>query len=260
MEHISLVEEEVLEVLLHRDAHFGGQFSVMQDYYEKEGKGAHFEAREVDKVCEMERVAGENLAPLLFSEGEMKSVAKVRSLYEGLRELCEQEATKNPHPKLIAELILAEEDEETEALQAVATAGEKIVPELIKLATHEEFADPLFPGYGQAPLLAIKALEKIGDKRAIVPLFELIGCENVEMEEAALSTLASLKQHAEPFLLNILEARPITQDTERAVVALTSFPESGEIRQACDALLKEEGVPQVLAQYLQAQSSASAHS
>jgi len=248
MEEISLLEEEVLEILLHRDIHFGSQWSIMEDY---RGKGATFEPEEVAKVRQMEEAAGENLAPLLFSEGDMKLVAKVRSLYQGLRDLCEQEEVKQPYPKLIAELILAEEDEEVEALEGVMREGKAIVPELLKLATHPEFAGPLYPGYGKAPLLAIYALARMGDRRAIVPLFELVGHESLEVEGAAVAALGQFRDDAEPFLLNILEGDTITPDTERAAIVLTTFPYSKEIQQACQKMLRREGVPPTLKQYLE---------
>ncbi|MGE3954113.1 MAG: HEAT repeat domain-containing protein [Parachlamydiales bacterium] len=244
MDDFSLIEEELLEILLHRECHFAGQFSVMLDYYRQGGPGVFFDIEEVVNAAAIEEAAGENLAPLLFSETEIRTVAKVRSLYQGLRELCEQEGATNP--KLIASLILAEGEEE-EAIDAVVSRAKEIVPELIQLATSADFANPLFPGYGQAPLLAIRALGRIQDPRAIVPLFELIGSEG---EEEAISTLVRLPG-ALPFLLQRLTGRPFTQDTERAVIALSTLPPTPEIREAFNRLLREEQLPPKIRQYLQ---------
>ncbi len=251
MEDFNLIEEELQEILLHRDCHFAGQFPVMLDYYRHGGKGVCFEVSEIESAMAIEKGAGENLAPLLFSESDMKQVAKVRMLYQGLREICEQEDPKNPHPKLIAELMMAEEEDEAEALEAVVARGGEIIPELIQLATHEEFGSPLFPGYGKAPLLAIRALGQVGDRRAIIPLFEQIGSDNWEIEGAALEALGQLGEEVYPFLISVLQGRPITQDTERAVVALTSLPTRPEVEEALTTLLAEPDLPRALKQYLE---------
>ena len=106
LETLPLVEEEVKEILMHRDAHFGGQFSVMRDYYTTEGKGVHFSVEEVERL---ENLVDEDLAPLLLSGSDMERVGKARATYRQLRELCEVENPKNPHPRLLADLILSED-------------------------------------------------------------------------------------------------------------------------------------------------------
>ncbi len=74
LETLPLVEEEAKTILMHRDAHFAGQFSVMVDYYAQEGKGVHFRIEEVEQLKQLQSSVGEDLAPLLLSEAEMEAL------------------------------------------------------------------------------------------------------------------------------------------------------------------------------------------
>lgn len=164
-------------ILMHRDAHFGGDFDVMIDYYQKEGRGVckDFDIERIQQMAHTEKSSGKNLSPLMLSGPEAEKVADARKTYQELREVCENKKATNTVPRLIAELILAENDEIPQAIKAVVAEKTAAVPALIDLLRSEDFYDPLNPGYGEAPALAAKCLGQIGDKRAIISLFEAIG-------------------------------------------------------------------------------------
>ena len=56
-EHFPLVDALDHEILMHRDAHFGGLFSVMIDYYQTEGKGVQpqFSLQRIEKLQQLEK-------------------------------------------------------------------------------------------------------------------------------------------------------------------------------------------------------------
>ena len=74
------------------------------------------------------------------------------------------------------------------------------MPALIDLLRNEDFYDPLFPGYGEAPVLAAKCLGLIGDKRAIISLFEAIGEGDFFNEDIILDALHVIGNPARDFL------------------------------------------------------------
>ncbi|MES2122812.1 MAG: hypothetical protein V4492_08575, partial [Chlamydiota bacterium] len=59
------------DILMHRDAHFGGSFALMLEYYQKEGKGAHpeFGTSRIEELMRLEDECGENLAELVLGDG-----------------------------------------------------------------------------------------------------------------------------------------------------------------------------------------------
>ena len=99
-------------ILMHRDAHFGGDFDVMLDYYKKNGRGVsiEFDIERIQEVADAQHASGKDLSPLLLSGPEAERVANSRRLYKDLRELCESGNKKNLAPRLIAELILSEHE------------------------------------------------------------------------------------------------------------------------------------------------------
>lgn len=228
-------------ILMHRDAHFGGNFDFMLDYYKKNGRGAsiEFDIEKIQEIADTQHAEGKDLSPLLLSGAEAEHIAHSRQLYKNLRAICETDNKKNIIPKLIAELILAENEELETAVNAVVAEKTTIVPALIELLRSEDFHDPLAPGYGQAPTLAAECLGKIGDKRAIISLFESIGNEDFFNEDIVLDALKAIGEPAKSFLLRVLHARPITFDNERAAVALIVFKDDFEVSAACLKMLQE---------------------
>jgi hypothetical protein len=228
-------------ILMHRDAHFGGDFNIMLDYYKKEGRGvsSEFDLERIQELADTQHSTGKDLSPLMLSGAEAEKVAHSRQLYRDLRTLCETDNKKNVVPKLIAELILSEEEEVPAATQALIAEKTTAVPALIDLLRSEDFYDPLAPGYGQAPSLAAECLGKIGDKRAIISLFEAIGSGDFFNEDILLDSLKAIGTPAKEFLLRVLHAKPITNDNERAAVALIAFKNDPEVALACLKALQE---------------------
>lgn len=232
-------------ILMHRDAHFGGNFELMVDYYKNEGKGVHpdFKLERIVELATMEKQMGQNLAAILLSGPEAEKVAKSKDVYKALRDLFETEDPDKKYARLLADLILSEEDEPHEEMKAIIAEKGAIVRPLIDLLQAEDFYDPLFPGYGEGPILAAKCLGEIGDKRAIISLFESLGTSDFFNEDIALKALQTIGEPAKQFLLKVLHAKPLNVDNERAAIALLQFKESPEVARACFEMLQD---PQTL--------------
>ena len=244
-EHFPLIDELDHEILMHRDAHFGGQFSFMLDYYKQERKGVQpeFSRSRIEKLALLEEQLKQNLAALFLTAQEMQKVADARAAYQKLRSIYAVNSPKNIHPHLIADLILSEEEEAEKEINAIVSEKDKIVPTLIELLRSEEFYDPLFPGYGKASAHVVKCLEQIGDKRAIISLFEAIGQKDFFVDDLIIKALKAINAPAKTFLLNVLKSKPITEDNEKAAIALLAFKEEEEeVANACFELLQQEDV------------------
>ncbi len=231
------------EILMHRDVHFGGQFEVMLDYYQKGGKGIQpeFDIPLIQSLYDIERTSKQNLSPLILSGPEMEKIGKAKEAYKKLRALYELKNPK-PHPILIADLILSEENPPQKEMEAIAQEKASIVPLLIDILRSEELYDPLFPGYGLPPTFAAQCLGMIGDKRAIIALFEALDQGDFFSEEAILKALKEVGQPAKEFLLKVLKGRPLNQDNEKAALALIQFREDPTIAKACFELLQDKEV------------------
>ncbi len=248
-----LIDGIVHHILMHRDSHFGGSFEAMIAYYEKEGKGVQqdISMKNLKDLERMEKELGRNLSVDILLEEEKKEVELARHLYHQLRDLYELDE-RNQGARLLADLILSEEEEPTAEIAAVVALGSKVVPSLLQILRSEKLYDPLFPGYGEAPRLAARCLGLIGDERAIRPLFEALNHEDFFMEEVIYSSLATLGEAAQQFLLNRLISQPLSKENEQAVIALLSFKPHPTIARTCLDML-ERGViytPSTLTLYL----------
>lgn len=228
-------------ILMHRDSHFGGDFNVMLDYYKKNGRGisTEFDIERIQELADTQHSSGKDLSPLMLSGAEAEKVAHARKLYQDLRTICEADSKKNVVPKLVAELILSEDEDLPAAIQAVAAEKTAAVPALIDLLRSEEFYEPLTPGYGLAPSLAAECLGMIGDKRAIISLFEAIDSGDFFNEEIIFHALQAIGNPARDFLLKVLQAKPLTHDNDRAAVALVTFKNDPEVAAMCLKVLQE---------------------
>lgn len=226
-------------ILMHRDIHFGGSFDIMLDYYRTGGKGINqdIELARIEELAALEKNTGHNLAAMMLSGGEAEKVAQARQAYQQLRDLYEIRQPKSRHPILIADLILTEDEAAEKEIQAIVAEKGAIVPSLLALLRNEDFYNPLFPGYGQAPALAAKCLGLIGDKRAIIALFEAIGESDFFNEDTILSALHAIGAPAREFLLKVLHGQPLNQDNDHAAIALVSFRDDPEVQQACLQML-----------------------
>lgn len=238
-EDFSLTDSIDTQILMHRDAHFGGKFEFMLEYYDKGGKGVNpeFEIDRIRALAETERQSGQNLSGVMLSGPDAEKVAAARLAYKGFHDLYEAKKPKNSLPVLIADLILSEDDEPTKEIEAIVAQKGAAVPLLIDLLRSAHFSDPLFPGYGYAPALAVQCLGKIGDKRALISLFEAIGEGDFFNEDVILDALKSIGQPAKEFLLKVLHSRPLNYDNERAAIALERFKDDPEVSKTCLEML-----------------------
>lgn len=243
-EQFPLIDAIDHEILMHRDAHFGGQFPIMLDYYKKEGKGiqSEFDLPRIERLALLEEQLKENIAALFLVAQEIQKVADSRAAYQKLRAIYDIQKLKNPVPRLIADLILAEEEEPEDEISAVVAEKDKIVPALIDLLRSEELYDPLFPGYGQAPFLAAQCLGRIGDKRAIISLFEALGQGDFFADDQIVKALKTVGRPARDFLLQVLNGKPVNQDNEKAAIALIAFKEDEETANFCFDMLQNPDV------------------
>lgn len=239
MDDFPMFDELDHEILMHRDAHFGGSFSLMHEYYAKEGKGVRPEIslKEIEELQNLENSLKVNLADEVLFDLEKEAVIFARQKYHALRQLYSEKETTLP--RLIADLILSEEEDPSQEIAAVVAYGAKAVPSLIELLKSEDFYNPLFPGYGEAPALAARCLGQIRDERAIRPLFGALGREDFFLEEAIFDALAAIGDKAKEFLLNALKKMPLTKENEQAAITLIGFKDDPEIAKACLQMLQE---------------------
>jgi len=224
-DHFPIADALDHEILMHRDTHFGGLFSVMLDYYAQEGKGIQPQITldRIEKLDIMEKQVKQNLAAMFLLAEEMQKVADSREAYRQLRSIYEINNPKNPHPKLIADLILCEDEDAEEEVAAIVKEKGSIVKLLMDLLRNEQFHDALYPGYGLAPSLVVKCLGRIGDKRAIISLFEAIGEGDFFADDIILEALKEIGEPAKEFLLRVVASQPINEDNEKAAIALIAF-------------------------------------
>jgi hypothetical protein len=226
---------------MHRDIHFGGSFDIMLDYYRKGGKGISkdLEIERIEELATLEKTTGQNLAAVMLAGNEAEQVAQARNAYQQLRDLYEIRTPKNRHPLLIADLILTEDEQAQKEIEAIVAEKGTIVPSLLLLLRNEDFYNPFYPGYGQAPALAAKCLGLIGDKRAIIALFEAISEGDFFNEDTILSALHAIGAPAKEFLLKVLHGQPLNQDNDHAAIALVNFKEDPEVQKICAEMLCE---------------------
>jgi hypothetical protein len=243
-EEFPLIDSVDQEILKHRDVHFGGLFSIMLDYYRKEGRGIQpeFNLSRIEELAEIEDKMKLNLAGLFLQGNDAIQVAEARHAYKALKDIYEIKQSKSIYPQLIADLILTEDEAAEAEIEAIVKEKAGIVPSLIELLKSEKFHDPLFPGYGLTPQLAVICLEKIGDKRAIISLFETLGEGDFFSDEQVIKALHAIGEHARDFLLRVLAARPLTQDNEKAAIALIAFKDDESVAEYCFDLLQQPDI------------------
>ena len=245
MDHsLPLLNTTDIDILAHKEAHFGGNFPTMIEYYKADGVGVmpDFSLQRIEELYAFEKTEKINLADEAIPPGEKERIARARTLYTDLREVY---GTAKPDavPTLISDLILTEDEEATREIAALVRKGKESVEALLLLIQSDNFYDPLYPGYGRAPVFAAKVLQKIGDERAIQPLFEAMGQENFFTDDAMIGALASFGDRARKFLLQTLKHKPFNKDNGHAAIVLSSMEDHPDTGAACLELLQEEKVP-----------------
>nr|MCH9704062.1 hypothetical protein [Chlamydiota bacterium] len=101
-----LTDEMDHEILMHRDAHFGGDFGVMLNYYEQDGFGVNpdFDIERIAYLASIEQQLETNLAAVVLDGSEAERVAKARAAYSKLKEVYEGEG--NDLERLVADILL----------------------------------------------------------------------------------------------------------------------------------------------------------
>ncbi|OJU80725.1 MAG: hypothetical protein BGO10_02795 [Chlamydia sp. 32-24] len=241
---LQLNNAQDIAILMHREAHFGGEFSIMLDYYSKEGKGVNpeFDLKRIEELAFLETQMKQNLAPLLLTGGDAERIYEIRQVYKKLKDLYETKSSKNENKKLIADLILSEDENPESEIKAIVEKKGEIIPELLAILKNEEYYDPLYPGYGQAPSLIAKCLGLIGDKRAIISIFEMIGYGDFFNDEILLESLKAIGDPAKNFLLKVLRGKPYNEDNERAAIALMAFKHDDEVANTALSILNDQEV------------------
>ncbi|MGM0439796.1 MAG: HEAT repeat domain-containing protein [Chlamydiota bacterium] len=243
------------QIVMHRDAHFGGKFEFMLDYYRQEGKGVNeeFEIDRIENLAEVEKELDSDIAGSILLGYEAEEVAKARQAYKKLREVYESKSAEQTPAKLISDLILSEDEYPEKEIQAIVDKGQGALPLLINLLNSEDFYNNLFPGYGLAPALAAECLGAIGDSHAIEPLFRALKKGDFFIEDNCLQALKKIGEPAKEFLLRQLSSQPLTEDNELAAVALVEFKDDPEVIKNCKKLWQTINPAEevTLANYLQ---------
>lgn len=238
--NIPLVDTIDLEILMHRDVHFSGNFSLMLEYYEKESIGAmpDFSIKRIKKLLLEEQKLGRNLSELLLPSSAQEIVHDAKQMYLDLRDVYET-IPSNAVTVAISDLIFSEEEDPIAEIETLCSHGKNAVKALIALLKTDKLYDPLYPGYGRAPILAAQCLANIQDDRAIPALFEMLGQENFFTDEVIISALVSFGDKAIDFLMKRLIHKPFSKDNEHAAIVLGSFAEEERISETCLQLLQD---------------------
>ncbi|MDN3508087.1 MAG: hypothetical protein P0S94_04115 [Simkaniaceae bacterium] len=245
MDHnFPLLNTTDIDILAHKEAHFGGHFPTMIEYYSAENVGVmpDFSLKRLKELYAFEQKENVNLADETIPDGEKERVSHSKQIYSDLREVY---GTKKPNAvaTLMSDLILTEDEEATKEIGALVRKGADVVEPLLLLIRSNNFYDPLFPGYGRTPIFAAKVLQKIGDARAIQPLFEALGQENFFTDDAMIEAIASFGEKARKFLHEVLLSEPLGNDNAHAAMVLTSMDDHPETATICLSLLQKEKLP-----------------
>ncbi|MCH9621847.1 MAG: hypothetical protein S4CHLAM20_12750 [Chlamydiia bacterium] len=225
MEDHPLLNTIDLEILMHKDAHFGGSFETMIDYYEQDGVGVQ-EEFDIDRIKELQAFDKEgHLSNEVLPEMAKSEVIFSKDLYTKFKNCYEQEDEILPHK--IADLILSEEYHPEEEIKELAKFEDQAVKPLSEILLQDYFYNTLNPGYGRAPINAALCLKDLKNPDVVPFLFQALG-KSFVVDEAILEAITSLGSHAEQFLADRLKAAPYTNDNYIAAMALASFPISDE--------------------------------
>ena len=237
------IDETDHEILMHKDVHFSGSFSLMLEYYQEESKGIQeeFSLEQIERLAEVDSTSSTPLSLLILSEEEQEEVLRAKNTYLSLQKL--YDIAPSPAQKL-ADLILSEDEEPTQEIEALCELGQTAINLLIPVIQSEDFYNPLFPGYGLAPAHASQCLGRLRAKEAIIPLFEALPKTEFFGEEAIVQSLFQIGEPAKAFLLSVVKKIPLTKENENAAIALLPFKEDPLVISTCLDLLEQPIVQQ----------------
>jgi hypothetical protein len=239
-----IVDHLDAEIIMHRDVHFGGQFSVMLHYYEQEGKGTRpeFNPRRIHDLYKIEQTYKMNLKEHLLSEDQRVRVVQAQQAYQKLKQMFEVSQNPNSPALKLADLLLSEEENPVNEINQVVAFKNELLNDLLQIFATDAFYDSLFPGYGYAPELVARCLGLIGSELAIEPLFSRIAQVDFYIEDVILEALKNIGEPAKQFLMKIIQQAPISESNERAAVALIHFRQDLEVARLSLKLMKEPSV------------------
>lgn len=240
--NLPLLDEGDALAVIERETHFGSNFSVMRDYYQNtQSPGIHPEIslEQIDRLAAFETAHKKDLVALL-SPSDIALIDEAKNAYAQLKQLYQIQSEQIIPAQRLADLILSEDEDPTEAIEALAALGEKALDPLLGLIEDERFYQSCFPGYGRAPELAAYCLKKLKHPRAISVLFHRIGKGDFFFEDVVLETLAAIGEPARQFLERKLTSTPITEENEKAAMSLVHFPPCEQLIERVIALLQDE--------------------
>ena len=146
-----------LEILMHKDAHFGGSFPVMIEYYENNGIGIQeeFEISRIKDLYHFDKSG--HLSADVLPDLAKNDVIFSKSLYKKFKESYEKD---NDLPKKISNLILSEEEVPKTEINELAAIEDLSLNPLLEILDQDHFYNPLNPGYGKSPINACLTLKK----------------------------------------------------------------------------------------------------
>lgn len=234
-----LIDTPSIEILSQCAVHFGGNLSVMLDYYAKEGKGC-FPDYSLEQIAALMEQVKEFEGPQfdeLLPEDAKEAIKKHQKLYQDLREVYEAKQ-KHPLARAIADLILTEEDDPQEEIQAVCSLGYPALEPLHDLLNSATFYDALAPGYGVAPALAARCLGEIKNETSLPILLAAVGHQSFSTDEAIIDAIRSFGDKARKFLHQSATRVPYNNLNLSAAMILSSLAPDQETGAIALALLE----------------------
>jgi hypothetical protein len=223
MDH-PLLNEIDLEILMHKDAHFGGSFETMLQYYEEDGVGVQ-EEFDIERIEDLYAIDKDgHLSAEILPELAKNDVLFSKELYKKFKTCYEEE---DELPKKLADLILSESFDPSLEIEALSSFHKRAIKPLVEILQTDYFYNPLNPGYGRAPINAALTLKKIGNEEAIPYLFNALG-KSFTTDEILINTLISFGEKSTNFLRDRLKGVPYTKDNYLAAMALSSFAPDDE--------------------------------
>ncbi len=235
----NLTNESHHMILMLRDAHFRGHFDLMlQSFYNENfiGNNLNIDISEIEYLEKIEKKIQQNLAPLILSANEAERIYKSRLMYENLKKVYFlKNKNNNEKSKILADLLLIEFFPFDKEVNAVIQLKDDIIPDLLNIINNPNFYDPVFPGFGEIPKIAIECLSKINNPKVIPHIFSLLGKENLSDDDLSFF-LSQFNENAKKFFFKILISLPITKDHSIAAFCLTRFNDLETIK-FCEELL-----------------------
>jgi len=218
--NLPVFDEIDRQILKHKQVHFSSSFPAMIEYYKEEKKGAILPTtvERLYQLHQIEETTGHDLATLVLSDQDIAEIKEAMKAYHRLESLAKQE-------KNLGDLIFTEEENPKKLIKNLSLE-KKAFPLLLEMIQSDDFFNPLFPGYGLAPVLAAKTLSLAKEKKAIPFLFERIGHLDFEVESHFLSALSEFGEDALQFLFQILKHKGSDVQVKHAILALSHFEPS----------------------------------